>query len=54
MQNIEKNNSIFLEMLGHSIIGVERFDGRLLVMLGAGESVKMIEIDRKAKIKKVK
>lgn len=54
MQTIDKNNSIFSDLIGYQIVGVERFDGRLLVMLTNGEATKMLEIDREAKIKKVR
>ena len=52
--SLEKNLSIFQELIGWQIVGVERYDGRLLVMMTKGEGTKMLEIDRNAKIKKVR
>ncbi len=50
MESLEKNNAIFQDLIGYQIVGVERYDGRLLVMLTDGDATKMIEIDRYAKI----
>ncbi len=50
MESLEKNNAIFQDLIGYQIVGVERYDGRLLVMLTDGDATKMIEIDRNAKI----
>lgn len=51
---IERNESLFTALIGYQIVGVERFDGRLLIMLTDGEATKMIEVDRYAKVKKVR
>lgn len=51
---LEKNNTIFQALIGYQIVGVERYDGRLLVMLTNGDATKMLEIDRYAKIKQKK
>jgi hypothetical protein len=54
MEALEKNTTLFTDLIGWEIVGVERFDGRLLVMLSNGESTRMLEIDRYAKIKGIK
>ena len=54
MESLEKNNAIFQDLIGYQIVGVERYDGRLLVMLTDGDATKMIEIDRNAKIQQKK
>jgi len=53
MEALEKNEKLFTDLIGWEIVGVERFDGRLLVMLTdeMGEATRMLEIDRYAKIK---
>jgi hypothetical protein len=52
--SLEMNESLFTSLIGYQIVGVERFDGRLLVMLTNGEATKMIELERFAKVKKVR
>ncbi len=54
MEALEKNDTLFTELIGWQIVGVERYDGRLLVMLTNGEGTRMLEIDRYAKIKGIK
>jgi len=53
MEAFEKNEALFTSLIGWEIIGVEKFDGRLLVMLEneMGDAQRMLEIDRYAKIK---
>jgi len=52
--SLEKNLSLFQEFIGWQIVGVEQFDGRLLVMLSNGTASKILEVDRYAKIKKAR
>lgn len=54
MDTIEKNKVAFEDKIGCQVVGVERFDGRLLVMFSDGESMSMLEIDRYAIVKEVK
>ena len=52
MEAFEKNDALFTSLIGWEIVGVEKFDGRLLVMLtDNNEGTRMLEIDRYAKIK---
>ena len=53
MEAIDKNEALFTSLIGWEIVGVEKFDGRLLVMLTdeMEEATRMLEIDRFAKIK---
>jgi hypothetical protein len=54
MDNIQKNLVALESKIGCTVVGVERFDGRLLVMFSDGKSASMLEIDRYAVIKEVK
>jgi hypothetical protein len=54
MDTIQKNLVVLEDKIGCQLVGVERFDGRLLVMFSDGTSMSMIEIDRYAVIKEVK
>ena len=56
MEALEKNETLFTSLIGWEIVGVERFDGRLLIMLTdeMEEHTRMFEIDRFAKIKEKK
>ncbi len=54
MDTIQKNLVVLEDKIGCQIVGVERFDGKLLVMFSDGQSMSMLEIDRYAKIKEVK
>jgi hypothetical protein len=51
VEAFEKNETLFTSLIGWEIVGVEKFDGRLLVMLTNGEDTRGLEIDRFAKIK---
>jgi hypothetical protein len=51
MEVLEKNEALFTSLIGWEIVGVERYDGRLLVLLTNGEDTRGLEIDRYAKIK---
>lgn len=53
MEALEKNEALFLDLIGWEIVGVEKFDGRLLVMFTdeMGEATRFLEIDRYAKIR---
>lgn len=53
MEAFEKNDVLFTSLIGWEIVGVEKFDGRLLVMLEdeMGEARRVLEIDRYAKIR---
>lgn len=51
MEAFEKNEALFIGLIGWEIVGVEKYDGRLLIMLTDGEEgTRMLEIDRFAKI----
>ena len=50
-ETFDKNTTTFQGLIGWQIVGVERFDGRLLVMLTNGDDTRLLEIDRFAKIK---
>lgn len=54
MDTIQKNLVVLEDKIGCQIVGVERFDGKLLVMFSDGQSMSMVEIDRYAIIKEVK
>ena len=54
MDSLEKNKVVFEDKIGCQVVGVERLDGRLLVMFSDGQSMSMVEIDRYAKVKEVK
>jgi hypothetical protein len=54
MDTIQKNLVVLEDKIGCTLVGVERFDGRLLVMFSDGTSASMLEIDRYAVIKEVK
>ena len=54
MDTIQKNLVALEDKIGCTLVGVERFDGRLLVMFSDGESMSMLEIDRYAIIKEIK
>ena len=48
---IEHNEKLFESLIGWQLVGVERFDGRLLLMYTNGEASRIIEVDRNAKIR---
>lgn len=54
MDTLEKNKVLLERFIGRQVVGVERFDGRLLVMFSDGESMSMIEVDRYSKLKEIK
>ena len=51
MEAMEKNLTLFQDLIGWQVVGVEKFDGRLLVLFTNGEDTAGLEIDRFAKIK---
>ncbi len=51
MEAIEKNDALFTSLIGWKIVGVEKYDGRLLVMVQNGDATRLLEIDRYAKIR---
>jgi hypothetical protein len=48
---LDNNEKLFESLIGWQIVGVERFDGRLLVMFSNGDASRIIEVDRNAKMK---
>jgi hypothetical protein len=53
VDTIQKNLVILEDKIGCQLVGVERLDGKLLVMFSDGQSMSMVEIDRYAIIKEI-
>jgi hypothetical protein len=48
---LDNNEKLFESLIGWQIVGVERFDGRLLLMFTNGDGTRIVEVDRNAKMK---